>query len=144
MTAPSPYGSDEAQSFNWLLNRFASETPGVIEAIAVSSDGLPMAMSADLDQSSADRLAAIACAIMSLARGAARAYDLGEPIKTIIDLERGYMLVSTISAGSALGVLAAKSANLGNIAYEMAQFTNRAGAVLTPRLVEELKSIVGL
>lgn len=144
MTAPAPHVSDDAQSFNWLLNRFATETPGVIEAIAVSSDGLLMAMSTALDQSSADRLAAITCAIMSLANGAARCYDLGEPIKTIIDLDRGYMLVSTISAGSALGVLAAKSANLGNIAYEMAQFTNRAGAVLTPQLVEELKNIVGL
>ncbi len=144
MTAAPRYGSADAQSFNWLLNRFATETPGIIEAIAVSSDGLPMAVSAALDQSSADRLAAIACAFMSLAGGASRSYDLGEPIKTIIDFERGYMLVSTISSGSALGVLAAKSANLGNIAYEMAQFTNRAGAVLTPLLVEELKNIVGL
>ena len=34
MTAPAQHISDDAQSFNWLLNRFASETPGVMEAIA--------------------------------------------------------------------------------------------------------------
>ncbi len=143
MTAPTHQISGDAQSFNWLLNRFSSDTPGVSEAIAVSSDGLLMAMSSALNRASADRLAAITSAIMSLASGAARCYDLGEPIKTVIDLQRGYMLVSTISAGSALGVLAAKSANLGNIAYEIAQFTNRAGAVLTPQLIEELKNVVG-
>lgn len=143
MTVPVSQISPDAQSFNWLLNRFASETAGVSEAIAVSSDGLLMAMSSTLDRTEADRLAAITSAIMSLANGASRCYDLGEPNKVIIDLDHGYMLVSMISAGSALGVLATKSANLGNIAYEMALFTNRAGPVLTPQLVEELKITVG-
>lgn len=103
MTVPVSQISPDAQSFNWLLNRFASETAGVSEAIAVSSDGLLMAMSSTLDRTEADRLAAITSAIMSLANGASRCYDLGEPNKVIIDLDHGYMLVSMISAGSALG-----------------------------------------
>lgn len=143
MTVPVSHVSTDAQNFNWLLSRFASETQGVLEAIAVSSDGLLMAMSRDLDRANADRLAAITSAITSLANGASRCYDLGEPNKVIIDLDRGYVLVSTVSAGSALGVLASKNANLGAIAYEMAVFTNRAGAVLSPQLIEELKRSVG-
>ena len=51
-------------------------------------------------------------------------------------------IVSAISPGSALGVLANKDANLGNLAYDMAMFANRAGAVLTPQLIDELKTTV--
>ncbi len=142
MAAPIQNLSADAQQFNWLLSQFAQDTPGVRDAIAVSSDGLVVAMSQALNRADADRLAAITSAIISLANGAARLYDLGHPNKVIIDLDQGYLLVSSISAGSALGVLATKSANLGGLAYEMAMFANRAGGVLTPALLEELKSTV--
>ncbi|MGH3881132.1 MAG: roadblock/LC7 domain-containing protein [Actinophytocola sp.] len=135
----APDAMAEVRSFNWLLNRFASDTAGVVEAIAVSSDGLLMARSESADRPDADRLAAVTSAIMSLAVGASDCYQLGDPDKVIIELSRGYVLVCTVSAGSVLGVLASKQANLGTIAYEMALFANRAGAVLTPQLIEKLK-----
>jgi len=135
--------STEAQQFNWLLSQFASNTPEVIDAIAVSSDGLLVATAHKLDRASADRLAAITSAIISLAQGAGRVYDLGQPNKVIIDLDGGYLLVSAISAGATLGVLASRQANLGNLAYEMAVFANRAGEVISPQLIEELKVTVG-
>jgi predicted regulator of Ras-like GTPase activity (Roadblock/LC7/MglB family) len=135
--------STEAQQFNWLLSQFASNTPEVVDAIAVSSDGLLIAMSHKLDRANADRLAAITSALSSLAIGAGRVYELGNPNKIIIDLEGGYLLVSSISAGASLGVLASRAANLGNLAYEMAVFANRAGEVISPRLIEELKTSVG-
>jgi len=135
--------STEAQQFNWLLSQFAANTPEVVDAIAVSSDGLLIAMSHKLDRANADRLAAITSALGSLAIGAGRVYELGVPNKIIIDLEGGYLLVSSISAGASLGVLASRAANLGNLAYEMAVFANRAGEVISPRLIEELKTSVG-
>jgi predicted regulator of Ras-like GTPase activity (Roadblock/LC7/MglB family) len=141
--APTTNISTEAHRFNWLLGRFAASTAGVTEAIAVSSDGLLIAMSSALPRADADRLAAITSAINSLAAGASRVYDLGGPNKVIIDLVRGYVVVSALSAGSSLGVLASKDADLGVLAYEMAMFANRAGDVLTPQLIEELKTSVG-
>lgn len=135
--------SSEAQRFNWLVARFASDTPGIKEAIVVSSDGLLIAKSSDVEWSEADRLAALASAINSLAVSVSRHYDLGTANKVIIDLDGGYLLVSSISVGSSLAVLAFKEANLGGLAYEMAMFANRAGAVLTPQLIEELKLSVG-
>lgn len=143
MATPTQHLSPEAQQFNWLLNQFAGDAPGVGDAIAVSSDGLLIALTSALDRADADRLAAITSAIISLAQGTGRVYDLGSPNKVIIDLDRGYLLVSSISAGSALGVLAAKTANLGTLAYEMAMFANRTKSVLTPALIEELKGTVG-
>src|SRR5436190_23761186 len=101
--------SAEAQEFNWLLSQFAANAPGVVDAIAVSSDGLLIAASHSQDRADADRLAAITSAIISLANGASRLYDLGPTNKVVIDLDRGYLLVSAISVGSILGVLAASN-----------------------------------
>jgi predicted regulator of Ras-like GTPase activity (Roadblock/LC7/MglB family) len=142
MTMPTQQISSEAQQFNWLLGRFAAETAGVRKAIAVSADGLLIAKSADVERADADRLAAITSAMTSLANGAARLYDLGNTKKIVIDLDGGYLLVRSIGPGSSLGVLASAEANLGNLAYDMAVFSNRAGEVLTPTLVDELKNSV--
>ena len=139
MTLPARI-SAEAQLFNGLLGRFATETAGVKEAITVSSDGLLIAKSATVDRADADRLAAITSAISALANGAARLYDLGETLKVIIDLDRGYLVVRAIGTGSTMGVLAAKAADLGNLAYDIAMFANRAGSVLTPTVIDELKN----
>jgi predicted regulator of Ras-like GTPase activity (Roadblock/LC7/MglB family) len=88
-------------------------------------------------------MGAITSAIMSLANGAAQVHDMGVPNRIIIDLNKGYFLVTAVSIGSALGVCAAKAANLGQLAFEMATFANRASEVLTPALIEELKATVG-
>lgn len=134
--------SPEARTFNWLLDSFTSNTAGVLEAVAVSSDGLLMAMSAIKDRSNAERLAAVVSGMTSLAGGAANWYSLGGLNRVVVDMAEGYLLVSSISAGSILGVVADRSANLGTLAYEMTLFAGRAGSALTPRLIVELKNSV--
>lgn len=145
-TAPAGNGngslSAEAQTFNWLLDSFTSSTAGVREAIAVSSDGLLMAMSAIQDRANAERLAAVVSGMTSLAGGAANWYSLGTLNRVVVDMADGYLLVSSISAGSVLGVIADRSASLGTVAYEMTLFAGRAGGALTPRLIAELKNSV--
>jgi len=134
--------SSEAKTFNWLLDSFTSGTAGVVEAIAVSSDGLLMAMSAIRDRANAERLAAVVSGMTSLAGGITASYALGPMNRVIIDLAEGYLLVTAISAGSVLGVIADRTANLSTLAYEMTLFANRAGGALTPMLIDELKSSV--
>jgi len=142
MTSSQTELSEEARTFNWLLDSFTSNTAGVKEAIAVSSDGLPMAMSAIDDRANAERLAAIVSGMTSLAGGVANWYSLGDLNRVIIDMADGYLLITAISAGSVLGVIAERSANLGTVAYEMTLFASRAGAALTPQLIVELKNSV--
>jgi predicted regulator of Ras-like GTPase activity (Roadblock/LC7/MglB family) len=101
-----------------------------------------MAMSATRDRANAERLAAVVSGLASLAAGAATWYTLGGLNRVIVDMADGYLLITSISRGSLLGVIAARSANLGTIAYEMTLFANRAGAVLSPRLIAELKNSV--
>jgi hypothetical protein len=134
--------SQEARTFNWLLDSFTSGTAGVQEAIAVSSDGLLMAMSSIKDRSNAERLAAVVSGMTSLASGAANWYTLGALNRVVVDMTDGYLLISAISSGSVLGVVADRSANLGTVAYEMTLFAGRAGGALTPRLIVELKNSV--
>jgi uncharacterized protein len=136
--------SQEAQTFNWLLDSFTTNTAGVREAIAVSSDGLLMAMSAIRDRANAERLAAVVSGMTSLAGGAASWYGLGGLNRVVVDMTDGYLLVTSISAGSMLGVVADRSASLGTIAYEMTLFASRAGGALTPQLIAELKDAVQL
>ncbi|WP_055588709.1 roadblock/LC7 domain-containing protein [Streptacidiphilus griseoplanus] len=131
--------SAEANNFNWMLQRFASQTSGVLDAIAVSSDGLLIATSRVEGRAESDRLAAVVCGITSLASGAAGNRNLGPLSKVIIDLANGYLLVSAIGSGCVLGVITEKSISLGNIAYEMTLFASRAGATLNPALINELK-----
>ncbi|MFE1247303.1 roadblock/LC7 domain-containing protein [Streptomyces sp. NPDC058735] len=132
-----------AADFTWLLDRFAAETAGVVDAIAVSSDGLLIAASQLRDQADSERLAAIVSGLTSLAAGASGNYGLGVLNKVIIDLENGHVLVSAIGSGAVLGVVTSNEAKLGTVAYEMALFANRAGTALTPQLVLELKNNVG-
>ncbi|MGW3633865.1 roadblock/LC7 domain-containing protein [Streptomyces sp. NPDC005122] len=134
--------SPDAQNFNWLLTKFASETPGVHNAVAVSSDGLVIASSGAAADFDAERLAAITSGLSSLAGGAAASFRLGTLEKVIIDLSDGYLLVISVSNGCALSVVTAKSAQLGSVAFEMALFANRVGPTLTPMLIHELKNSV--
>jgi predicted regulator of Ras-like GTPase activity (Roadblock/LC7/MglB family) len=142
MTSPMSGTTAQANSFNWLVDHFARETAGVISAIAVSSDGLLIAVSDGLHGADGARLGAISTAMLSLANGVGECHPIGTPDKIVIELTGGYLLVCTISIGCALGVLASKHASLGTLAYEMAIFANRAGPILTPQLIEELKQNV--
>ena len=81
--------------------------------------------------------------VTSLAAGASGNYGLGALNKVIIDLDGGHVLVSAIGSGAVLGVVTDKEAKLGNIAYEMTVFANRAGGALSPQLVLGLKNSVG-
>lgn len=136
--------SAEVKTFNWLLNSFATRTAGVQEAIVVSSDGLLMARASKRERADSDRLAAVVSGMTSLAAGATEWYKLGELNRVVAALAEGYLVITAVSRGSTLGVIASKSANLSAVAFEMTLFGQRAGATLTPGLIAELKSAVQL
>ena len=134
--------SSDARNLNWLVANFAKATPGVAHALVVSADGLPVAVSERLDRPRADQLAAIASGLASLTQGASRCFDGGLVTQTVVEMERGFMFVMSISDGSCLVVLAATSCNVGVVAYEMTVLVARAGDVLTPSLRAELQAIL--
>jgi hypothetical protein len=135
-------GSADVRNFNWLLSSFVESTSGVTDAVAVSSDGLLMAMSSSLERMGAEQLAAIIAGMTSLAESTARCFALGRLDQVIVAMQDGYFFVSSVSDGSCLGVLADRRCDVGAVGYQMTLLVERAGAALSPALVAELKESV--
>lgn len=129
----------DVRGFSWLLSSFVEQTAGVTDAVAVSSDGLLMAMSSSLDRAAAEQVAAIISGLVSLGHGASSCFGFDGFEQMIVAMRRGLLLVSAISDGSCIGVVARKGCDIGLVGYQMTLLVERAGAVLTPALVTELK-----
>ncbi|WP_049565020.1 roadblock/LC7 domain-containing protein [Nonomuraea sp. SBT364] len=132
--------SQGARDVNWLVSNFVDEVPGVAHAVVVSADGLPMAFSRGFPQDRADQLSAIAAGLVSLTQGSARVFEGGEVVQTLVEMDRGLLLVMSISDGSCLAVLAAPDCDMGLVAYQMTILVERAGQVLTPDVRAELSA----
>jgi uncharacterized protein len=130
--------SGDAREFSWLVARFVESTPGVSEALVLSADGLPMAVSPGLAPDAADRLAAVAAGLVGLANGAATPFGAGRVTQVVVELEHAFLFVTGVSEGSSLAVLATAACDPGLVAYEMGALVQRAAAMLTPALRNEL------
>lgn len=132
--------SQQARDFGWLLTNFVTETDGVHAVIAVSADGILLAASDTVGRSAAEQFAAVTCGMASLGSGAARLFELGGVEQIMIETSGGYVFSTAIGLGSAIGVVAAKDCDIGAVAYAMTVLVNRAGGVLTPQVLDELKN----
>jgi predicted regulator of Ras-like GTPase activity (Roadblock/LC7/MglB family) len=126
-----------------LVDDFVNRVAGVAHALVVSAEGMPMSASAYLPRDRADQLAAVASGLVSLAQGAARCFDAGQVVQTVVELERGIMLLMSISDGSSLAVLAAPTCDIGLVGYEMTLLVDRVGQQLTPHSRTELHGALG-
>jgi predicted regulator of Ras-like GTPase activity (Roadblock/LC7/MglB family) len=102
------------------LTEFAGRVPGVLHAVAVSSGGLVTAASADMPRDSGDQLAAIASGLVSLTQGAARCFEGGPILQTVIEMDKNFLLLMPAADGSSLAVLADRGCDIGGVGYEMA------------------------
>ncbi|GAA1720823.1 roadblock/LC7 domain-containing protein [Fodinicola feengrottensis] len=133
-------GSDSPiAQFGWLVTTFTERVPGAAHAVVVSTDGLLLTASARLPQDRADQLAAAAAGLLSLAQGAARCFDAGGVRETVVQMDRGLLMLMAIGEGSCLAVLATPNCDIGQVAYEMALLVEQVGQILTPRLRAELQ-----
>jgi uncharacterized protein len=122
------------EDLSWLITTFVGQTADIAHAVVVSSDGLPLAFSDGFPQERADQLAAVASGLSSLTQGAARVFEGGPVVQTIVELERGVVLVMAVSSGASLAVLASPTCDLGLVAYEMTLLVERVGKFLSPAL----------
>jgi predicted regulator of Ras-like GTPase activity (Roadblock/LC7/MglB family) len=127
----------DVNNFNWLLANFVRRTDGVRDAVAVSSDGLLIATSEGLGRTDADHLAAIVSSLSTLGRSASRRYDFDGVKMIMVEMKRGFLLVSAIRGGSCLGTIADDGCDLGLIGYEIALLADRFGELLTPNLISD-------
>ncbi|MFF5232237.1 roadblock/LC7 domain-containing protein [Dactylosporangium sp. NPDC000521] len=124
MTDPSNLG--------WLLDNFASRTPDVSHALAISTDGLVLAHTRALPRDRADQLAATGSGLVALLAGAARFFEAGNVISNVTQLDGGFMFTMAFTDGASLLVLASPHADVGKVSYEMTELANRIGDALAP------------
>jgi hypothetical protein len=122
------------QDLSWLLTNFVERVPGIAHAVVVSSDGLPLAYSQGFPQDRVDQLAAVTSGLTSLTQGAARVFEGGSVTQTVVEMQRGLLVVMSVSDGSSLAVLAASHCDMGLVAYEMTLLVERVGRALTPEI----------
>jgi uncharacterized protein len=130
--------ADNTPDLDWLVTSFAERIPGVESVVVLSTDGLVLALSDRLDKDTADTLAAVTSGLASLTAGAARHMGAGNVNQVIVEMDGGYLFVTTVSEGSALAVMCGPDCDIGLIGYEMSMLVARIGQVLTPALRAEL------
>jgi uncharacterized protein len=120
------------EDLSWLITAFVERVPAVAHAAVVSPGGRPLACSYGLPGDRVDQLAAVASGLTSLVQGAARLFQGGPAVQTVVVMEQGMLILKLIGDTSVLAVLAAPECDLGLVSYEMALLGDQAGRVLTP------------
>jgi predicted regulator of Ras-like GTPase activity (Roadblock/LC7/MglB family) len=123
--------STETRDLDWLVTRFVSDVTDAAHAILVSADGLLMAASSSIPGERGEQLAAVSSGLASLAVGAARLFEGGAVMQTVVEMEHGYLMLMSIGDGSNLAVLTAESADIGQVGYEMALLVERVGRMVS-------------
>jgi uncharacterized protein len=118
---------------DFLLNDFVTRVPEVAHAVAVSADGLILAVTRGLPADSRDQLAAVSSGLVSLLRGAAGFFQAGRVISNVTEMDGGFMFSMSVSSGASLLVLASRACDIGQVGHELADLINRVGPALSPR-----------
>lgn len=115
------------QELDWLLANLSATVDGVLSAVILSPDGLPLGTTPELAEADADHLAALAAGASSLARGAGMKFGCGEVQQTIIEMDAALLFITPAGRGTCLALLAESTADAGQIAYEMSVLVKRVG-----------------
>lgn len=129
-------------NLNWLLGRLCESVPAIQQAVVVSSDGLALAKSEDVDRETAERLAAVSSGMIGLAYGSAGRFGAGAVSNVIVEMQNGWLFITGIRDGSLICCLTDKDVDMGAIAFEMSIFVQRVGESLTPEVRQELKALL--
>ena len=92
-----------------------------------------MAASASIPDDRAEQVAAVSSGLASLAVGAARLFEGGAVLQTVVEMEHGFLLLMSVGDGSHLAVLTQNSADIGQVGYEMALLVDRVGRMIQAR-----------
>ena len=131
------FAQPDERNLDWLVSRFVEEVTDAAHAILVSADGLLMAMSESIPDERAEQVAAVSSGLASLAVGAARLFDGGAVLQTVVEMEHGYLMLMSVGDGSNLTVLTEEAADIGQVGYEMALLVERVGRMVQaePRVI---------
>jgi predicted regulator of Ras-like GTPase activity (Roadblock/LC7/MglB family) len=114
----------------WVLDDMVARVAGVQQAAVVSTDGMVIDRSTQLGKDDADHLAAMSCALQSLAKGVGQQFTKGKVRQLVVDMEQGYLVVTAAGANACLALLTVAKVDLGLVAYEMNRIVQQVGDYL--------------
>jgi predicted regulator of Ras-like GTPase activity (Roadblock/LC7/MglB family) len=124
---------NQARELDWLMSQFVNEVSDAAHAVLVSADGLLMAASDSIPGDRAEQVAAVSSGLASLAVGAARLFDGGAVLQTVVEMEHGHLMLMNVGDGSNLAVLTQEASDIGQVGYEMALLVDRVGRTVQAR-----------
>jgi uncharacterized protein len=124
-----PDTSNRSQRLDRAIADLLSQAPEVEAAAVVSFDGLPMAsaLPATMDE---DRVAAMSAALLSLGERAAEGLGRGALNQVYIEGEHGTVFLVSADDEAVLVAVAAKSAKVGMMLYEVRRVAATVAEVL--------------
>ncbi|RDI44952.1 putative regulator of Ras-like GTPase activity (Roadblock/LC7/MglB family) [Nocardia mexicana] len=123
--------TSDPTSLGWLLDDLVRALTDVKFAVVLSTDGLLLGHSAELDRPGAERFCAMASALHSLARSAGHHFDAGGVCQTVVELDHAVLFITAAGDNACLALLTSENANMGMVAYEMNQTVQRVGTHLS-------------
>jgi uncharacterized protein len=124
----------ETADLDWVMTGLKKKVPGVLHALTATADGLYLASTPGLDDATRTLLSSITSGIASLTASAAATCGADHPVQTLVEIDRGFMIVASIADTAAVIVLTSREVDLGLIGYELGLLVQRIGRVLTPEL----------
>jgi len=114
-----------------LITDFTERVLEVVRALAVSSDGVPLAPSDQIQSDDVAKLSAITSGLIGLARGAVEVSDGGAFTQALVTMKQGTLVIMAINDGASLAVLTTAAADLDEVAYDMTILVEQAGTIVT-------------
>lgn len=139
VTQTSAASQQQAQQVGRLVDQFAAEHSGFAHVLVLSTDGIRLACSGQLERDPADRIAAAASALFALSGQLGAELRMAEFEQTVLRYGSGHVIISALGNGAALAVVTDKAANLATVAYATSTFALRVGHLLTPEVRNKLR-----
>jgi len=109
-----------------LLDDFVNRVPEVRQALALSPDGLLLAASREVDAELADQMSSVVAGLQALALAAGRQHGAESVQQIVVQMVEAYLFVTATRGGAIFVVLFSASAEIGELAYEVALFAGQA------------------
>ncbi|WP_329221801.1 roadblock/LC7 domain-containing protein [Streptomyces sp. NBC_01485] len=133
-----------SNNLDFLLTGLVQQVTGVRFAVVVSEDGLVVSKSAAFPRPEAERLAATVSGLMSLGRGVCVDFDGGSVVQSLLEMRRGFLILTSAGAGAHLAVLTESQADVGVVAFEMNMLVKKVGEHLSAAPRAELSPPPGV
>ncbi|WP_330455710.1 roadblock/LC7 domain-containing protein [Streptomyces sp. NBC_00820] len=117
---------------SWIVDNLV-QFPHARHAVVLSSDGLPMVASQDVEQDLADQISATASGLQSLSRNAARFVgDETTPWQqTMVSYRGGFLFIIAAGNGCFLVASADSDVDIAAFSYQMTDVVKRLGTELS-------------